>query len=76
MIKNKSGLKRLFLKLHFSYYCIFSSKLQAFIVTSNSYRVQSVLHRVNQTNRLRREVALLYGKVKTFDRLFFADVFV
>lgn len=40
-----------------------SAKLQAFIFTSNSYRVQTVLNRINQTNRLQREVALLYGKV-------------
>ena len=45
-----------------------SAKLQAFIITSNSYRVPSVLNRVNQTNRLRREVALLYGKVHLFNR--------
>ncbi|CAF1339166.1 unnamed protein product [Adineta steineri] len=46
------------------------SKLQAFIITSNSYRVQTVLNRVNQTNRLRREVALLNGKMNNFDQAF------
>ncbi|CAF3361302.1 unnamed protein product [Rotaria socialis] len=46
------------------------SKLQAFIITSNSYRVQTVLHRVNQTNRLKREVALLYGKMNNFEQAF------
>ncbi|UJR21964.1 hypothetical protein I4U23_025032 [Adineta vaga] len=46
------------------------SKLQAFLITSNSYRVQSVLSRVNQTNRLRREVALLNGKMNNFEQAF------
>lgn len=62
-ILNKHGLMLKFL-FYFFNLKNFSSKLQAFIITSNSYRVQSVLNRVNQTNRLRREVALLYGKVK------------
>ena len=42
----------------------FSAKLQAFIITSNSYRVQTILNRINQIDYLRREVALLHGKVK------------
>ncbi|CAF0938815.1 unnamed protein product [Adineta ricciae] len=46
------------------------SKLQTFIITSNSYRVQSVLNRVNQSSRLRREVALLHGKMNHFDQAF------
>lgn len=46
-----------------SFFYLSRSKLQTFIITSNSYRIQSVLNRVNQTNRLRREVALLHGKV-------------
>lgn len=43
---------------------IFSSKLQAFLITSNSYRVQSIFNRINPISYLRREVALLYGKVQ------------
>lgn len=46
------------------------SKLQAFIITSNSYRVQTVLHRISQSNKFRREVALLYGKMNNFDQAF------
>ncbi|CAF0936606.1 unnamed protein product [Rotaria sordida] len=46
------------------------SKLQAFIITSNSYRVQTILNRINQTNRLQREVALLYGKMNKFEQAF------
>jgi hypothetical protein len=41
----------------------FRSKLQEFLIKSNSYRVQSVLSRINQTDKLKREVAILYGKV-------------
>ncbi|CAF4395869.1 unnamed protein product, partial [Adineta steineri] len=29
-------------------------KLQEFLIKSNSYRIQSVLHRINQTDRLKR----------------------
>lgn len=66
-ITNKPGENgdTLFLFLLIIIDCFSRSKLQAFIITSNSYRVQSVLSRVNQTNRLRREVALLYGKVRS-----------
>ena len=67
MIKNKYGLTKLSLK--YLFFVNSSSKLQAFIITSNSYRVQSVLNRINQSNRFRREVALLYGKVKFLIRL-------
>ncbi|UJR27237.1 hypothetical protein I4U23_008533 [Adineta vaga] len=45
-------------------------KLQEFLIKSNSYRIQSVLNRVNQTNKLKREVALLYGKMNNFDQAF------
>jgi hypothetical protein len=51
-------------------YSISSVKLQAFIFTSNSYRIQSVFQRVNHMHRLRREVALLYGKVQTDDVIY------
>jgi hypothetical protein len=41
----------------------FRSKLQEFLIKSNSYRIHSVLSRINQTNQLKHEIALLYGKV-------------
>ncbi|CAF1135967.1 unnamed protein product [Adineta steineri] len=46
------------------------AKLQEFLIKSNSYRIQSVLHRINQTDRLKREVALLYGKMNNFEQAF------
>ncbi|CAF0756135.1 unnamed protein product [Adineta ricciae] len=46
------------------------SKLQEFLIKSNSYRIQSVLSRINQTNKLKREVALLYGKMNNFEQAF------
>ena len=61
----------IFFLFHFYLLLNFSSKLQAFIITSNSFRVQSVLNRINQTNRLQREVALLYGKVIITEELIF-----
>ncbi|CAF4014251.1 unnamed protein product [Rotaria magnacalcarata] len=45
-------------------------KLQEFLVKSNSYRIQSVLHRINQTKYFKREVALLYGKMNDFQQAF------
>lgn len=38
-------------------------KLQEFLIKSNSYRIQSVFNRINQTNHLKYEIALLHGKV-------------
>ncbi len=60
---NKHGsLIRLFVyTINFSFNS--SSQLQEFLIKSNSYRIQSVLNRINQSDQLKREVALLYGKV-------------
>ncbi|CAF2787179.1 unnamed protein product [Rotaria sp. Silwood2] len=46
------------------------TKLQEFLVKSNSYRIQSVLNRINQTKRFKRELALLYGKMNNFEQAF------
>ncbi|CAF0816535.1 unnamed protein product [Rotaria sordida] len=46
------------------------TKLQEFLVKSNFYRVQSVLNRINQTKRFKRELALLYGKMNNFEQTF------
>lgn len=60
---NKSGtniaLSQRIIHLHSSL------KLQAFIITSNTYRVQSILNRITSIPHLRREVALLHGKVNS-----------
>lgn len=38
-------------------------KLQEFLIKSNSYRIQSVFHRINQYSQLKYEIALLHGQV-------------
>ncbi|CAF1139272.1 unnamed protein product, partial [Didymodactylos carnosus] len=45
-------------------------KLQTLLITSNSYRVQHVLTRLNQSDLFRREVALLYGKMNDYTQAF------
>ncbi|CAF3618804.1 unnamed protein product [Rotaria sp. Silwood1] len=45
-------------------------KLQKFLVKSNSYRIQAVLNRINQTKQFKRELALLYGKLNDFEQAF------
>ena len=52
------------------------SKLQEFLIKSDCYRIQSVLNRINQTNQLKREVALLHGKVYLPEKFFLQSMYL
>ena len=70
---NLHGLLSYFFYLYLKLGVVHRSKLQEFLIKFNSYRIQSVLSRINQTNKLKREVALLYGKVSHSQMPFLRD---